>query len=175
MKRVDALRTVRTLEFEFVTLEQYIVETPSLGSQNGRDTHLTSLDLKSQVYCPHTSISCRPRLSRSSVGSVTESTKGLTIDENLRNDVDSLITGETQHLGNDGSGSELDEDDVIETDSVERVLEGHASLNLVSLDHSFENVLHLERFSSSGEVISDGENSTQVVGRVTPFSSEPTC
>jgi hypothetical protein len=163
------------LEFELVTLEEYIVESPSLGGENGRDTHLTSLDLKSQVNCPHTSVSCRPRFSRSSVGSMTESTKRLTVDENLRNDIDSLVAGESQHFRNDGGRSEFDEDNVIETDSVERVLESHTSLNFVSLDHGFENVLHLEGFSSSCEVISDGEDSSQVVGRVTPFSSEETC
>jgi len=163
------------LEFELVTLEEYVVESPSLGGEHSRDTHLTSLDLKSQVNCPHASVSCRPRFPRSSVGSVTESTKRLTVDENLRNDIDSLIASESQHFRNNGGGSEFDEDNVIETDSVERVLESHTSLNFVSLDHGFENVLHLEGFSSSSEVISDGEDSSQVIGRVTPFSSEETC
>lgn len=103
---------------------------------------------------------------------MSESTKGLPIDENLRDDIDSLVSSESHHFRNDGGGSEFDEDDVVESDSVERVLEGHTSLNLVSLDHGFEDVLHRERFSSSGKVIGNGQDSSEVVRRVTPFSSE---
>ena len=136
---------------------------------------MTPLDLKSQVNSPHASVSSRPRFSRSSVGGVSESTKGLTIDKDLRDDIDSLVSSESHHFRNDGGGSEFDENNVVESDSVERVLEGHASLNFVSLDHGFENVLHREGFSSSGKVIGDGQDSSEVVRRVTPFSSEEAC
>lgn len=160
------------MELELVALEENVIETPSVGREDSRDTHLTPLDLKSEVNSPHASVSSRPRLPRSSVRGMTESTKGLTIDEDLRDDIDGLVTSETQQFRNDGGRGEFDEDDVVETYSVERVLEGHASLNLVGFDHRFEDVLHLEGLSGTREVIGNGEDSSEVVGRVTPFSSE---
>lgn len=41
--------TVRPLELELVALEQDVVETPGLGRQYGRDTHLTTLNGDGQV------------------------------------------------------------------------------------------------------------------------------
>ena len=63
---------------------------------------------------------------------------------------------------------------MIETDAVEGVEKGETSLNLVSLDHARENVMYGELLALTGEMISDGEDRTQVVGWVTPFCGEET-
>ena len=62
--------------------------------------------------------------------------------------------------------------DVIQTDSVERVLKSETTLNFVSHDHSRENVLDGEVGESrSSHPIGDGENSTRAIRGVTPFGS----
>ena len=63
---------------------------------------------------------------------------------------------------------------MIETDAVEGVEKGETSLDLVSLDHAREDVMYGELLALTGEMISDGENGTQVVGWVTPFCGEET-
>jgi hypothetical protein len=40
----------------------------------------------------------------------------------------------------------------------------------VCLDHSFQNILNSERLSLTSEVISNSENGTQIVRRMTPFA-----
>lgn len=80
------------------------------------------------------------------------SSEGLSVNEHLRDDVDGLLAGESEELGNDGGGSELDEDNVVESDAVERVLEGHASLDFVRHDHRGEDVLDGEGGFASGDV-----------------------
>ena len=69
----------------------------------------------------------------------------------------------SHHLGHHRSASNLDEDDVVETDTVERVQEGEAALDLVRLDHGLENIAHQDRLALTGEMIGDGEDGTEVV------------
>lgn len=146
-KRVQLLtylhdvRSVRPLEFEGLATEKDVVETPSLGSQDSGNSHLSSLHEESQVDSPGASISSGPRLPGTSVRCVSVSSEGLSVDEDLGDDVDSLFASESEELGNDRGGGELDKDDVVESDSVERVLESHATLDLVSHDHRGEDVL----------------------------------
>ena len=49
---------------------------------------------------------------------------------------------------------------MIETDAVEGVEEGEASLDLVSLDHAREDVMYSELLTLAGEMIGDGEDGT---------------
>ena len=88
--------------------------------------------------------------------------------------VDGLVAVETQELGYNGGAGNLDEDNVIETDTVEGVEEGKAPLDFVSLDHAREDVLDGELLTLTGEMVGDGEDGTQVVGRVTPLCGEET-
>jgi len=70
---------------------------------------------------------------------------------------------------------------VVETDTVEGVLEGKAALDFVGLDHGFKNILNCGDldalggigFGSTCEPVSDGKNTTEVVRRVAPLGSEP--
>lgn len=100
---------------------------------------------------------------------MTVGAQRLTISPCLGDGVDSLVTVETQQLGDDSSAGDLDEDDVIETDTVVGVEESEAPLDLVSLDHAREDIMDSELLTLAGEMVGDGEDSTQVVGRVTPF------
>lgn len=171
--RGDSLGTVRALELELVALEQDVVEAPGLGGQDSRDAHLAPLDLVREVDRAHARVARAPTLARARVRRVPERAQALAVDKDLRDDVDGLVAGEAEHLGDDGGGRELDEDDVVEADAVERVLEGHAALNLVCLDHGGQDVLDDELLARAGEVVGDGEDGAEVVGRVAPFSGEP--
>ncbi len=67
---------------------------------------------------------------------------------------------------------------MVETDAVERVLEGEASLDFVSLDSGSEHILNGERLLAVGNVgaadpVGDREDGANVVGRVTPLGGEP--
>jgi hypothetical protein len=57
---------------------------------------------------------------------------------------------------------------VVETDAVERVQEGEATLDLVGLDHPFEDVVYGQRLTLAGKVVGNREDGSQVVRRVTP-------
>ena len=57
---------------------------------------------------------------------------------------------------------------MVETDAVERVQEGEATLDLVRLDHALKNVVDRHRLTLPREVVRDSENGAKVVGRVTP-------
>src|SRR5882672_7671481 len=62
---------------------------------------------------------------------------------------------------------------MIETDSVEAVLQGEDTLDFVRLDHAGEYVAHRDRFAGPREIVGHGENSTQVVRRVPPLRRQP--
>lgn len=89
--------------------EQDIVESPGLGSQDGGNTHLSSLNEHGEVNSSGASISSGPRLSRSSVGCVSVGSEGLSIGERLRDDIDNLFSIETEKLGGNSSRGDLDE------------------------------------------------------------------
>lgn len=59
---------------------------------------------------------------------------------------------------------------MVETDTVERVQEGEATLNLVRLDHAFEDVADRQRLTLPREMVGNRENSAEVVRWVTPYS-----
>lgn len=111
----------------------------------------------------------------------------LTVDECMRDRIDGLGLGEAtvahvshartmqakrglQQLRYDGSAGHLDEHDVVETDAVERVQEGKATLNFVRLDHALEDVTDRQRLALTGEVVRNRKNGAKIVGRVTPYN-----
>lgn len=83
---------------------------------------------------------------------MTESAQGLSVDKHLRHNVDGLGFGQTEQFGHDGGRGQFDEDDMVESDSVERVLESHATLDLVSHDGGLEHVLHGQSGATVGNV-----------------------
>ena len=105
---------------------------------------------------------------------MTVGTQRLAISPRLGNGIDDLISIKTQQLGNDSCTSDLDENNMIKTDTIEGVEKGKASLDLMSLDHAREDIMDGELLALTGEVIRDGEDGSQVVGRVTPFRGEET-
>lgn len=176
------VRSVWALELELLTLEEDIVETPVTGGQDRWDTWNTSLlDQKGQVDGARASITSSPGLSGHGVWSVTVGSEGLSINESLGDGIDGLLLGQAQELGDDSGGSDLDEDDVVESNTVEGVLQCETSLDFVGLDHSLQNVLDLWNLdaggwvglSGTGNPVGNSENCSQVVGRMTPLSGQP--
>ena len=80
--------------------------------------------------------------------------------------------GDVQELGHDGGRGDLDEDDVVEADAVERVEQREAALDLVRFDHALEDVLDRDALTLARQVVRDGEDRTEIVGRVAPFTRE---
>ena len=76
--------------------------------------------------------------------------------------------GDVQELGDDGSRGDLDQDDVIESDAVERVEQREAALDLVRFDHALEDVLDRDVFALARQVVRDGEDCPEIVGWVAP-------
>jgi hypothetical protein len=77
--------------------------------------------------------------------------------------------GDVQELGHDGGRGDLDEDDVVETDTVERVEQREAALDLVRFDHALEDVLDRDGLAFTRQVVRDGEDGPEVVGWVAPW------
>lgn len=106
------------------------------------------------------------------------SAERLAIDPCLRDGIDGLVTIQSQQLGNDCSSSNLDENDVVKADAVERVFEGEAALDFVCLDHGFQDVLDLGCWEAlglvgTGKPICYSEDTAKVVGGMAPFCGEP--
>jgi hypothetical protein len=60
---------------------------------------------------------------------------------------------------------------VVEADAIERVEQREATLDLVRLDHTLEDVLDGDALALACQVVSDGEDGTEIVGRVAPFNN----
>lgn len=164
------VRAVGALELERLALKENIVEAPGLGGQDGGETLLTLLDEEGEVDGARAGVTGSPGLARAGVGRVAVGTEGLAVNPRLRDRIDGLLPVEAKELGDDGGRGDLDEDNVIETDAVVRVEESKTTLDLVCLDHGLEDVMDSQRLSLAGEVISDSEDSAQVVGRMTPYN-----
>ena len=80
--------------------------------------------------------------------------------------------GDVQELGHDGGRGDLDEDDVVEADAVERVEQREAALDLVRFDHALEDVLDGHALTLACQVVRDGEDSSEIVGRVSPWNND---
>jgi hypothetical protein len=105
---------------------------------------------------------------------MTVSTQALSINPRLRNCVDGLFAVKSQQFRNDCCRCDFDENDVIETSTVEGIKEGETALDLVGFDHGGEYVVDRKRGTLASEVVGDGEDSTEIVRRVAPFSSKET-
>ena len=81
-------------------------------------------------------------------------------------------TGDVQELGHDGGRGDFDEDDVVEADAVERVEEREAALNLVRFDHALEDVLDRDALALARQVVRNGEDRPEIVGRVAPWENK---
>lgn len=145
-------------------------------------TTLTLLHLQDQVDGALAGVTGGPGLPRHGVGRVTVSTERLTIHPRLGDGIGSLSLVKTEHLGNGTSGGHLDQDDVVQTDLVVRVLQGQHTLNLVGLDHGLQDVLDSRDLAvaevaagtvGSSNPVSHSQDTTHVVRGVTPFSSQP--
>ena len=173
---------VGALELELLALEEDIVEAPDGSGQDSGDTLLALEDLESQVDGTLASITGSPGLAGHGVGGVAVGTQALAINPGLGDSVGNALLVQAEHLGNDGSAGNLDEDDMVQTDLVVGVEQSQASLDLVGLDHGLEDILDGEDLATSqvasglvGAVdsVGDGEHSTEVVRVVTPLSSKP--
>lgn len=58
---------------------------------------------------------------------------------------------------------------MVETDTVERVQERKAALNLVRFDHRLQNVMDGQGLALAGEVVGDCKNGAEVVRRMSPL------
>lgn len=88
----------------------------------------------------------------------------LTVNPGLGDSVGNLLLAEAEHLGDDGGGSDLDEDDVVETDLVVGVEQSQAALDLVSLDHGLKDIL-------DGVDLAAGQVTTVLVGAIDPVGN----
>jgi hypothetical protein len=80
--------------------------------------------------------------------------------------------GDVQELGHDGGRGDLDEDDVVEADAVERVEQREATLDLVRFDHALEDILDRDALALARQVVRDGEDRPEIVGRVAPWEKK---
>ena len=121
---------------------------------------------------------------------MTVGTERLAIDPCLRNSVNGLGFAQAaavafvstvvssqmtlfyvQHFADNSGACNLDENDVVETNAVEGVEERDRALDLVRLDHGFEDVVHGEFLALAREVVSDGQDGAKIVGGMAPCSS----
>jgi hypothetical protein len=59
---------------------------------------------------------------------------------------------------------------VVEADAIERVEQREAALDLVRFDHALEDILDGDALALACQMVRDGEDRTEIVGRVAPFN-----
>ena len=134
--------TVGPLEVELVAFEEDVVESPALRGEDAWEAHFAALDEVREVDGAHARVACGPGLARPRVGCVTVRAERLSVDPRLTDDVNRLLVGEAQKAGDDRCRRDFDEDDVIQSDAVERVEERDAPLDFMCLDHPFHKIEH---------------------------------
>jgi hypothetical protein len=173
---------VWALELELVALEQDIVETPDGGREDSLKTALTPLNFENKVNGALAGVTGSPGLPRHGVGGVSVGAETLAVNPRLGDGVGSLLLAETKHLGHNCGGGDLDQNNVVQTDLVVGVLQGENTLDFMGFDHCLQDVLDCEDLTTGNiststvgtrDPVSDCENTAQVVGRMTPLSSEP--
>ena len=60
---------------------------------------------------------------------------------------------------------------MVEADAVERVEQREATLDLVRFDHALQDVLDGDALTLACQVVRDGEDGSEIVGRVPPWNS----
>jgi hypothetical protein len=158
--------------------EQDIAEAPGLGTQRGGVAHLTRERDEGMPHGPAGRIARRPTLARSGVRRVPIRPKRASVEPCVGDSIDDLLSRSAEHGGHDGCGGNTHQQNVIEAHAVEAVFEGEHALDLVRLDHGRENVANDRRLSAfhhgfARHVVRDGENSAEVVRRVSPLGREP--
>jgi hypothetical protein len=61
---------------------------------------------------------------------------------------------------------------VVQADAIEGVKKGETTLDFVGFNHCFKDIVHSEGLALAGEMVSDGEDGTQVIGRVSPWMDD---
>ena len=168
--------------FELLVLvglaEQHIVETPLRCGQHAGDAHLTGHGDHRQAHSARGGISCRPGFARTGIRRVAVSAQRLAVDKGLRQRIDHLCLGTAKQVCDHGHGGDLHQYHMIQPDAVEAVLECQQALYLMCLDHRGQYVAYGQRrlafgYIAATQVIGHGENAAEVVGRMTPFRSQP--
>lgn len=59
---------------------------------------------------------------------------------------------------------------MIQPNAIERVEESQATLNLMGLDHRFENLMNGNRLTLTSEMIGNSQDGTEVVGWMSPYN-----
>jgi hypothetical protein len=130
------------------------------------------------AYCATGRITRCPALAAARIRCVTVGTQRPAINEGIRQCVDHHVASSAQHGRDHGRTGYAHQQHVVQTHAIEAVLQRHDALDLVRLDHGGEQVLHEQRLCArdiapAGKVIRDGEDASQVIRRVTPFSRQP--
>lgn len=168
------IRAVGDLEFEWFALEKNIIEAPSFGSENRRKALFALLDHQGKVNGARASITRSPGLSWTCVRGMTVGAQRLTINPSLGYSINSLVAVQAEKFGYYGSRSNLDKNDMVKADSVERVEEGKAALDFMGLDHCLKDVTDRQRLPLPCQMIGNSQNGTKVIRWMTPFSGQET-
>jgi hypothetical protein len=151
---LDHVAAIRTRQAEWLSLEQNLIKAPGRGSQHRRITHFTLAATERQQHTARAGIAGRPGFARTGVRRVPISAQRLTIDKSLRNGIDDLLSPTAHQPGAYRSSGHLDQQHVIQPDAIEAVFECQHTLDLVGLDHRFEDLAHLQRRLPAGDTAS---------------------
>jgi hypothetical protein len=78
--------------------------------------------------------------------------------------------GHVQHFANNRSACYFYKYDMIQPNTIEAVEKSETALNLMGFDHTLQQVLDGKFLSLPRKIICNSENSTQIVGRMAPYS-----
>ena len=161
-----------------LALEEHVLKPPGLCSQRRRIAHLARQRDERMSHRATGCIASRPALARTGIRRMAIGAQRPAIDPRIRHRIDDLLACASEHDRRNGRRCDPHQQHMIQTDSIEAVLEGRDALNLVRLDHGREHVAHGERrlppkCVQPRQVIRNRKDGTQVVRRVTPLCRKP--
>ena len=167
------------LELERLAFEGHIVETPGFSGQCRRipDDFLMHR-IERMGHGAAARVARSPALAWAGVRGMPISAQHAVVDPTVRNGGDDRVFVATQHRGRHGRGCEADQDHVVQTDAVERILQRVHALNFMRLDRPGQGVAHGQALAAvalglAAEVVADGQNRAEIVGGMAPFRSQP--
>jgi hypothetical protein len=85
-----------------------------------------------------------------------------------------LVAAKAEKLRNDGCGGNFDENDVVETNTVEGIQESEPTLNFMGLDHGLKDIMDGKWPSLTSKMVRDSQDGAKVVGWMTPCVEQDT-
>lgn len=77
-----------------------------------------------------------------------------------------------QQFRHHSRAGDFDEDNMVQSSTIERIEHGKLPLNFMRLDHAFQDIAHSQGLALARKMVGNGEDGPQIIGGMPPFRCE---